>query len=101
MNTRPLVVITTRLPPQVCGIGTYSWLLHQHWPGDVSSAQFLVVDGAIESVAELDFSNVAEFNANGPNFRARSIASEPPICFCIMLDAPIIATVVRFACRRF
>ena len=64
MNTQPLVVITTRLPPQVCGIGTYSWLLHQHWPGDVSSAQFLAVDGAIESAAELDFPNVTEFNAN-------------------------------------
>lgn len=64
MNTRPLVVITTRLPPQVCGIGTYSWLLHQHWPGDVSSAQFLVVDGAVESVSELNFSNVTEFGAN-------------------------------------
>jgi len=64
MNTRPLVVITTRLPPQVCGIGTYSWLLHQHWPGDVSSAQFLVVDGAIESAVALDCPNVTEFNAN-------------------------------------
>src|ERR1700736_4815706 len=62
MNTRPLVVITTRLPPQVCGIGTYSWLLHQHWPGDVSSAQFLVVAGAVESASALQISNVSEFN---------------------------------------
>lgn len=65
MNTRPLVVITTRLAPQVCGIGTYSWLLHQQWPGDTSSAQFLVIDGARESSAALDFSNVSQFNANG------------------------------------
>jgi len=62
MNTRPLVVITTRLPPQVCGIGTYSWLLHQHWPGDLSSAQFLVVAGAVESASALQISNVSEFN---------------------------------------
>jgi hypothetical protein len=65
MNTRPLVVITTRLAPQVCGIGTYSWLLHQRWPGDTSSAQFLVVDGARESLAELNFSSVSQFNGDG------------------------------------
>lgn len=64
MTTRPLVIITTRLPPQVCGIGTYSWLLHQHWPGRVSNVRFVVVDGAIKSGAELDVSDLTEFNAN-------------------------------------
>jgi hypothetical protein len=64
MNARPLVVITTRLPPQVCGIGTYSWLLHENWPGGAPNVQFLVVDGAAESKTELGISGVAEFNAN-------------------------------------
>lgn len=70
MNTRPLVVITTRLSPQICGIGTYSWLLHQHWPGDASRVRFLVVAGAVESVAELDFSAIAEFNSSAAKLSA-------------------------------
>ncbi len=49
MNPRPLVIITTRLPPHVCGIGTYSWLLHQHWVGGHSRVEFLVIDGDAES----------------------------------------------------
>jgi hypothetical protein len=64
MNTRPSVVITTRLPPQVCGIGTYSWLLHQHWPGRASNTQFLVVDGAAKSAVELGVSDLIEFDAS-------------------------------------
>ena len=64
MEPRPTVIITTRLPPQMCGIGTYSWLLHQHWPGDTSHTQFLVVDGAAESAAALDCRAISEFNAN-------------------------------------
>jgi glycosyltransferase involved in cell wall biosynthesis len=64
MNARLLVVITTRLPPQVCGIGAYSWLLHRHWPDRNLPVQFLVVDGAIESAAELDFPDVTEFSSN-------------------------------------
>ncbi len=46
MNARPLVIITTRLPPEVCGIGTYSWLLHQYWPARDRPVQFLVMDAA-------------------------------------------------------
>ena len=48
MNIRPLVVITTRLPPQVCGIGTYSWELQQHWPEPERRVEFLVMDEAAE-----------------------------------------------------
>jgi hypothetical protein len=63
MNIPPVVVITTRLPPQVCGIGIYSWLLHRHWPFDSSQTQFLVVDGAAKSAAELGHRAISEFKA--------------------------------------
>src|SRR5439155_16796334 len=64
MEQRAIVIITTRLPPQVCGIGTYSWLLYRHWPHDTSLAQFLVVDGAAQSAAALDHRAISEFSAN-------------------------------------
>ncbi len=57
MNSRPLVIITTRLPPHVCGIGTYSWLLQQHGVGGHSSVEFLAIEGAAES----DHSSVSHF----------------------------------------
>ncbi len=44
MNAKPLAVITTRLPPAVCGIGTYSWLLAQHWPESARPSEFLVLE---------------------------------------------------------
>lgn len=44
MRASPLTIITTRLPPQICGVGTFSWLLDHHWPGDRSQHRFLVVD---------------------------------------------------------
>jgi hypothetical protein len=62
MNPRPLVIITTRLPPEVCGIGTYSWLLYRHWPITGSKTQFFVVDGAAQSTAELGHSAITEFH---------------------------------------
>lgn len=64
MNSRPLVIITTRLPPQICGIGTYSWLLHQHWPVDSAEVQFLVVDGAGSSVETLNYPAISEFDGD-------------------------------------
>jgi hypothetical protein len=66
MSARPLVIITTRLSPQVCGVGAYSWLLHQHWPGQFSQARFLVVDGAAQSAKELNYPSIAEFNSKAP-----------------------------------
>jgi hypothetical protein len=62
MNPRPLVIITSRLPPEVCGIGTYSWLLQRHWPISGSRAQFFVIDGAAQSTAELGHSAITEFD---------------------------------------
>ncbi len=63
MKELPLAIITTRLPPQVCGVGTYSWLLHQHWPVDSLQTQFLVIDGAARSIAELHYAGISEFHA--------------------------------------
>ncbi|HXX42536.1 MAG TPA: glycosyltransferase [Chthoniobacterales bacterium] len=63
MTQPPLLIVTTRLPPRVCGIGTYSWLLHRHWPDENSHARFLVVDGATESATDLKYSSISEFNA--------------------------------------
>jgi len=44
MTTRPLAIITTRLPPAACGIGTYSALLRGHWPNEERPVEFLVLD---------------------------------------------------------
>ena len=70
MNARPFIIISTRLPPQLCGIGAYSWLLYRHWPGPApggSHVRFLVVEGATESAAALNHSAIAEFNAKAAN----------------------------------
>lgn len=77
MNTRPLVVITTRLSPQVCGIGAYSWLLHRHWPGSRPSVRFLVIDDAAQSIKELDHPAIAEFNSR-PGALARELNHAGP-----------------------
>jgi hypothetical protein len=71
MSARPLVIITTRLSPQVCGVGTYSWFLHQHWPDQRGQARFLVVDGAAPSAKELNYPAIAEFNS-----KPRTLAHE-------------------------
>src|SRR5437879_2598007 len=67
MNARPFIIISTRLPPQLCGIGAYSWLLHRHWPGATSHVRFLVVECEAESAAVLKHSAIAEFNAKAAN----------------------------------
>ena len=41
MSAPRLTVITTRLPPALCGIGTYSWRLREHWPNEQSPVEFL------------------------------------------------------------
>jgi hypothetical protein len=62
MSARPLVIITTRLPPQTCGIGAYSWLAHEHRRDDSSRAEFLVMEGAAESRALLGWDAISDFN---------------------------------------
>jgi hypothetical protein len=64
MITRPLVIITTRLAPQTCGIGTYSWLAERHRPDDSVPAVFLVMEGASESRALLGWDAVTDFNGD-------------------------------------
>ena len=45
MSDRPRVVISTRLPPATCGIGTHSVALRNHWPGEAKPFEFLVLEG--------------------------------------------------------
>src|ERR1700719_3501054 len=70
MSEPPLFIVTTRLPPEVCGIGTYSWLLHRHWPAENSQVQFLVIEGAAESANHLKYSSIFEFNAQSSKLAA-------------------------------
>lgn len=63
MSRRTLAIVTTRLPPAMCGIGAYSALLRRHWPGDFA-AEFLVVDDAAEAQV-LAGDKVIAFNGNG------------------------------------
>jgi hypothetical protein len=72
MSARPLVIITTRLAPQICGVGAYSWLLHEHWPGERDRVRFLVVDGAAQSSKSLNHSAITEFNSK-PGTLAREL----------------------------
>ena len=55
------VVISTRLPPRLCGVGTYSWLIHKHWPDATRPAAFLTMDGASDSRAFLGFDAITDF----------------------------------------
>jgi hypothetical protein len=64
MSVPRSVVITTRLPPQICGIGTYSWLAHKHRPDNVPPAEFFVMEGAAESRALLGWDGITNFNGN-------------------------------------
>lgn len=64
MSPRPLVIVTTRLPPQTCGIGAYSWLAHQNRPDGSSPAHFLVMEGAAESRALLGANGITDFNGD-------------------------------------
>ena len=64
MSASPSVVITTRLPPQICGIGAYSWLAYKHRPNDSSPTAFFVMEGATESRALLGWDDITDFNGN-------------------------------------
>ncbi len=64
MSAPPAVIITPRLPPQICGIGAYSWLAHKHRPDDSSPAHFLVMDGAAESRALLGWDAISDFSGD-------------------------------------
>ena len=64
MSVSRSVVITTRLPPQVCGVGAHSWLAQQNRPPDSSPAEFLVMEGAADSRALLSWDAITDFNGD-------------------------------------
>jgi hypothetical protein len=64
MSASPAVVITTRLPPRICGVGAYSWLAQKHRPDGFSPAEFIVMEGAAESRALLGWGAITEFHGN-------------------------------------
>jgi hypothetical protein len=72
MKTRPLVVITTRLPPLACGIGTYSWLAYQNRPKNFGPGKFLVMEGAAQSRLVLNWNEITDFNGD-PQRLARAL----------------------------
>ena len=72
MKTRPLVVITTRLPPLACGIGTYSWLAYQNRPEEFAPVEFLVMEGALQSRRVLNWNEITDFNGD-PQSLARAL----------------------------
>ncbi|MDQ6654399.1 MAG: glycosyltransferase, partial [Verrucomicrobiota bacterium] len=57
-------IITTRLPPATCGIGSYSALLREHWPESTAPVAFLVMDGAA-AARHASSDEVAEFHGSG------------------------------------
>lgn len=69
MNRRPLVVLTTKLPPAICGVGAYSWELHHHWPNDSAQIEYLVVEGATDSRAALRHERISSFAGSAAKLR--------------------------------
>jgi hypothetical protein len=64
MKTRPLAIITTRLPPLVCGVGSYSFELQRHWPSESAPVEFLVMEDAPEPDAFAATSTAFNGNAS-------------------------------------
>ncbi len=63
MNSRPLAIVTTRLPPLLCGVGSYSLRLDQAWPHAPQNHTFLVCEGGSNSSAELKSGKIVEHRA--------------------------------------
>ncbi len=76
MNALPLAILTTRLPPQTCGIGTYSWLASLHRPEGSPPARFIVMEGAIDSRSFLGCPEISEFNGS-PKILEQLLPAEP------------------------
>src|ERR1044072_3412282 len=64
MSASRSVVITTRLPSQVCGIGAYSWLADKYRPSDPPPADFIVMEGAAESRTLLGWDAITQFDGH-------------------------------------
>ncbi|HEV3409947.1 MAG TPA: glycosyltransferase [Chthoniobacterales bacterium] len=65
MTDRPLVIITTRLPPAACGVGTYSWLLRQRWPNKSRPVEFLVQENAAGAQMTESGDRITAFDGSG------------------------------------
>jgi len=50
-----VVSIVPRLPPAICGVSNFGWLLAQDWPNQDTTFYHLVVDGAAESIKSLHY----------------------------------------------
>ena len=72
MSAQPLVMITTRLPPAICGIGTHSWLLRKNWTNESQEIEFLVVDDAAGARGVTTTDPVSVFN-NSAELLAREL----------------------------
>ena len=73
MTSKPLVMISTRLAPGACGIGTYSLLLRKHWPAASSHRfEFVVNEGGQLADGLRADDRVSEF-ANDPARLAREL----------------------------
>ena len=65
MTAKPLVMISTRLAPGACGIGTYSLLLRKHWPAASSEQfEFVVNEGTQRADGLRADDRVSEFANN-------------------------------------
>lgn len=62
MNERPFAIVTTRLPPDACGIGTYSSSLRRHWPGQNREVHFLVIEGGASADRKVEGDSITDFN---------------------------------------
>jgi hypothetical protein len=69
MSALPAIVITTRLPPQICGIGAHSWLAHKYRPNHSTPVQFFVMEGASESRALLGWNAITDFHGDPRKLR--------------------------------
>ena len=70
MTTRPLTIITTRLPPQTCGIGTHSWWLRQNWPNERRPVCFLVMEDGPATDSARNRDAVTAFAGDGSRLAA-------------------------------
>lgn len=77
MSASRSVVITTRLPPQVCGVGAYSWLAQQNRAQDSAPTEFLVMEGAADSRALLGWDAITDFDGN-PRTLAQALDQAGP-----------------------
>ena len=59
-----MLVVTTRLPPATCGVGTNSWHAHRNWPDELAPVTFQVVEGATEARALLGRDDIHDFDSD-------------------------------------